>query len=139
MPSCCRARPNWVGWRWPAQFFFDGPVVIVANEDAVAIAVEGHRHAEARKQAAEQVEIAFGGFGGKERSCENFAGGVVLKTESGESGAAAFEPVVGAAIELDHFALASRTQAALAMSGRAAFARRAETCRSAAGGAGFRG
>jgi hypothetical protein len=33
-----------------------------------------------REQAAEQVEIALGGFSGKERSFENLAGGVVLKT-----------------------------------------------------------
>ena len=35
---------------------------------------------EAKQQAAEQVEIALGGFSGKERSFENLAGGVVLKT-----------------------------------------------------------
>ena len=68
------------GFALASQLFFDGPMVIVANEDTVAIPVEGQGDAEARKQAAEQVEIALGGFGGKEPSFENFASGIVLKT-----------------------------------------------------------
>ena len=42
-------------------------------------------------------------------------------------GAAAFEPIVRRAVELDQFAFASRAEAALAVSRRAAFAGRAET------------
>src|ERR1019366_1137294 len=68
------------GFALASQFFFDGPVVVVANEDAVAIAVEGQGDTAVREQAAKQVEIALGGFSGKERSFENLAGGVVLKT-----------------------------------------------------------
>ena len=108
------------------ELFFDRPVVVIANEDAAAIAVEGHRDAAAAEQALEQVEIALGGFRGEELGGEDFAGGVVLKAESGKQGAAAFEPVVGGAVELDEFAFASRAEAALAVSRRAAFSGGAE-------------
>jgi len=40
--------------------------------------------------------------------------------------AAALEPVVGRAVELNEFAFAGRAQAALTMSGRATFAWRAD-------------
>ena len=95
------------GFAFASQWFFDRPMVLVANENTVVIAREGHRYAEARKQAAEQAEIAFAGLGGKEPRGENFPGGIVLKTESGKSRAATLEPVVGTAIEQDHFAWAS--------------------------------
>lgn len=70
--------------------------------------------------------MAEGRFGGKELGGEDFAGSVVLQAESGEPWAAAFEPVVRRAVELDQFAFASRAQATLAMSGSAAFARGAQ-------------
>jgi hypothetical protein len=52
---------------------------------------------------AEQGEIAESGFGEKELRHQDFAGGIVLQAESGESRTAALEPVVRTAIELDHF------------------------------------
>ena len=55
----------------------------------------------------EAGEIAGGGFGGKELGGEDFSGGVVLQAESGEARAAAFEPVMGRAVELHQFAFAS--------------------------------
>ena len=45
-----------------SQFFFDSPVVVVANEDAAAIAVEGGGHTEAVEQALEQVKVALRRF-----------------------------------------------------------------------------
>jgi hypothetical protein len=78
------------------ELFFEGPVGIVADEDSAAIAVESQGDAAAAEQAVEQVEIAGGSFGGEELSGEDFAGGVVLQAESGEEGAAAFEPIVRA-------------------------------------------
>jgi len=75
---------------------------------------------------AEQREIASGGFGGEELSGEDFTGGIVLQAEGGETRAAAFQPVMWGAIELDQFAFTSGRQAALAMSGSAAFARRSD-------------
>src|SRR5579862_2531593 len=96
--------------------------MVVAGEDAAAITVEGDGDAVALQEALEQVEIALGGFGREEVGGEDFAGGIVLHAQGGEAWAAAFEPVVGRAIELDEFTFASRTQTALTMSGRTAFA-----------------
>ncbi len=98
------------------EFFLDRPVGIVSDEDAAAVAVEGGGDAEAAEQALEQVEIAFGGFRKEELGRKDFAGGIVVHAESGEARAAACEPVVGAAVELEECAFASRTQTALAMS-----------------------
>ena len=104
-------------------------MVIVAHEDAAAIAVEGRGHAEALQEALEQVEIAFGGFRREELGRQDFAGGVVLHAERGEARAAAFQPVVRRAVELHEFAFASDAQTALPMSGSATLARRADAGR----------
>src|ERR1700733_1979402 len=106
------------------ELFLNGPVIIIANEDAAAIAVESQRGAEAAEQAVEQAKIALGGFREEELGGEDFAGSVVLHTQSGELRAAALEPVVGRAVELNEFALARRAQTPLAMSGGTAFSRR---------------
>ena len=82
------------GLAFAGELFFDRPVVVVADEDTAAITVEGERDAVAAEQAPEQAEIAYGGFRGEELSGKDFAGGVVLHAESGERGAATFEPVV---------------------------------------------
>ena len=121
------------------EFFLDGPVIVVANEDAAAIAVEGGGHAEAAEQALEQAKVAFGGFRGEELSGEDFAGSVVLHAQSGETRAAAFEPVVRRTVELHQFAFASDAQTALAMSGRATFDGESRVPGCAASGGGFRG
>jgi hypothetical protein len=47
------------------ELFFDRPVIVVANEDAVTIDLETKRYAEAAQQAVEQAEIATRVFGGK--------------------------------------------------------------------------
>src|SRR5271170_4530774 len=109
-----------------SELFFDGPVIVVANEDAAAIAVEGGGNAEATEQALEQAKITFGGFREEELCGEDFAGSVVLHAQSGEAWAATFQPVMRAAVELHQLALASDAQTALAMGGSAAFARRTE-------------
>ena len=103
------------------ELFFDRPVVVVANEDAVVIAVETEGQAKAVGDAAEQEQIAASIFGGKELGVRHFAGGVVDKTEQGELGAAIFEPVMGAAVEQQHIAFAGARETALAVSGRAPF------------------
>ena len=108
------------------ELFLQRPVIVVAGEDAAAIAVEGHRDTVAAQEALEQVEIAFGGFGRKELGSENFPGSIVLHAQSGEEWAAAFEPIMRRAVELEQFSFASGTQTALAMSRRAAFAGRAD-------------
>ncbi len=103
------------------------------------IAIEGERDTAAAQQVAEQGEIAGGGFGGEELSGEDFAGGVVLQAEGSEARAAAFEPIVGRAIELHQFAFASGSQTALTMGGSAAFTRRADAGLAQAVGGGSRG
>lgn len=108
------------------EFFFERPVGIAANEDAAAIAVESSGDTEAAEHALEQAEIALCGFCREELGREDFAGGIVLHAESGEARAASFEPVMGAAVELHEFSFARGAHAALAMSGSAAFAGRAE-------------
>jgi hypothetical protein len=49
-------------------------MIVVANNDPIAASTQGHRDAKARNQAAEQVEIAFGGLGRKEAIGENSSG-----------------------------------------------------------------
>ncbi len=110
-----------------SELFIDGPVVVVADEDAAVIAVKSERHAVTAQQLFQQAEIAESGFRGEELSRQDFASGIVLHAESGEQRAAAFEPVVRAAVELHQFAEASGPQAALAMSGSTALSRGAET------------
>lgn len=51
----------------------------------------------AAQQMAKQAEIADSGLGRKELRGQEFTGGFVLQSESGESRAAAFEPAVWAA------------------------------------------
>src|SRR5438270_3724815 len=109
------------------EFFFDGPGVVVAHEDAAVIAVEGQGRAVAAQQLAERREITGGGFGGKELGREYFPGGVVLQAERGEARAAAFEPVVRRTVELHQFAFASGSQTALAMCWSTTFSGRSQT------------
>src|SRR5260221_2693771 len=115
------------GLLFSGELFFHRPEVVVADEDAAVVAVEGERDPAVTQQLAEQGEIAVGGFGGDELGGKDFTGGIVLQTEGGEARAAAFQPIVGRAIQLDQFALASGSQTALTMSGNAALAGRAET------------
>ena len=114
------------GLPFPRELLFDGPVIVVANEDAVTIAVKAERDAAAAQQAAEQAKIAAGIFGGKEFGGEDFASGVVEEAEQGELRAALFEPGMQAGIEEQHVAFASAREASLAMSGSATLARRAD-------------
>jgi len=114
------------GLAFSGELFFDGPEVVVTHKDAAVIAVKRERDAVAAQQLAEQREIAGGGLGGEELSGQDFTRGIVLQTESSEARAAAFQPVVRRAIELDQLAFASGRPAALAMSGGAAFARRTD-------------
>jgi hypothetical protein len=88
------------------EFFFDRPVVVVADEDATAISVEGDGNAQATEQTLEEAEISLGGLGGEELGGENFTGGIILHAESREMRTATFEPVVRGAIQLHQFSCA---------------------------------
>jgi hypothetical protein len=89
-----------------SEFFLDTPVVVIAEKDAAAITVEGGGHAEAAEQTLEQAKITCGGFRGEELCCEDFVGSVVLHTESGETQATAFQPIVN--VSLSHRVTFSR-------------------------------
>jgi hypothetical protein len=119
------------------ELFFHRPVIVIANEDAMAISVEAERDAKAAEQALEQAKIAAGVFGGKEFGDQNFARGIVQKAEQGKLWAAILEPAMQAGVEQNHFAFAGAGQAALAMSGSATFARRADPGRAQQTAKGF--
>lgn len=78
------------------------------------------------QEALEEVKIALGGFRGEKLSGQDFAGSIVLHAQSGEQRAAAFEPIVGRAVQLHEFTFTSRAQTALTMRRWTAFARRAD-------------
>ena len=111
------------------ELFFHRPVIVVANEDAVAIAIEAERYAEAAQQAVEQAEIAASVFSGEEFGDEDFAGGVVEEAEQGKLRAAIFQPAMKAGVEQQHFAFPSARQTALAMGGSASLTGRADSGR----------
>jgi len=115
------------GLTFSGELFFQRPEVVVTDEDAAVIAVEGERDTAGTQELTEQREIAGSGFGGEELSGEDFSGSIVLQAEGSEPGAAAFEPIMGGAVELHQFALASGSQTALAMSGSTTLSGRAET------------
>src|SRR5580658_769104 len=114
---------------FPRELFFDGPVIVVAQEYAVTIAVKAERDATAAQQAAEQAKIAAGIFGGKKFGGEDLASGVVEKAQQGELRATLFEPGMQAGIEEQHVAFTSAREASLAMSGSATLAGRADAGR----------
>jgi hypothetical protein len=85
------------------EWFGEGAVGMVALEDAVAVAVEAEGDAVSGDHVTESAEIADGVFGFElEVSGEDLAGGVVLKSDVRELGAAAFEPVMTAGIGERH-------------------------------------
>src|SRR5271169_1494817 len=116
-----------LGWlAATGELFFERPVIVVTDEDAVAVAIEADRNTMAAQQAAEQAKIAASIFGGEEFGDRDFARGVVQEAEQGKLWAAVFEPRVGAAVEQEHLAFTSAGEPALAMGGSTAFARRAD-------------
>ncbi len=78
------------GRLFSGELFGQGPVGIVALEDAVAVAVEAERDAVGGDHGVQGAEIADGIFGFElEVSGQDLAGGVVLKADESELGAAA--------------------------------------------------
>src|SRR5271167_2616399 len=112
------------GALFAGELFGQGPVGIVALEDAVAVAVEAERHAVRGDHGVQSAQIAEGVFGFElKMSGEDLAGGVVLKADEGEFGAAAFEPIMAAGVGEHHHAEAGTAQAASAVLARAALLR----------------
>jgi hypothetical protein len=78
------------------ELFGHGPVGMVALEDAVAVAVEAERNAVSGDHGVRRAHIAEGVFRLElKMSGEDLAGGIVLKADEGELGAAS-EPVMAA-------------------------------------------
>lgn len=86
-----------------------GILRVVLCEDAVAVAVAGHGHAEAGDIDAERLEIGAGRLDRDEAGVHQAAGGVVDEGDQATARTASLEPVVGAAIDLHEFAPACPT------------------------------
>jgi hypothetical protein len=82
----------------PRELFLEAPVGIIPDEDAEAIAVEGHRQAVPLGQPLQQGEIAMQVLGGAEVEREDGAGGVVDGAEE-QQGRPRAEPVERAAVD----------------------------------------
>ena len=107
------------------EFFSDGPVRIVALEQAVAIAIEAEGNAVSGEEGVQTTEVAGGVFGFElESGGGNAASGVVEQPEQGEERAAALEPVMTAGIALQHHAEAGAAGAASTILARTSFLRR---------------
>src|SRR6266404_5675336 len=115
LPSAAKLR----GLAATGKLFFHRPVLVIADEDTVAVAIQAERYAEAAQQAVEQEKITARVFGGEEFGNQDFACGVVQECEQGKLRAAILQPVVQASVEQQHLALTSTRQTALAM-GRSA-------------------
>src|ERR1700687_4193903 len=101
------------GALFTGELFGQGPVGIVALEDAMAVAVETERHAVSSDHGAQSAEIAKSVFRFELKvSGEGLAGGVVLKADESELGAAAFQPIMTAGIGEHHHTEAGTAQAA---------------------------
>jgi hypothetical protein len=102
-------------------------VGIVAREEAVAVAVETEWDAVSDNHGPESAEIAERIFDFElEVSGQDLSGGVVLKADESELGAAAFEPVMTAGIGERHHAEAWAGGSAGAVLTRPAFLRRGQ-------------
>jgi hypothetical protein len=78
----CQGASEMSGGLLTGELFGDGPVRIVALEDAVAIAVKTERDAVGGNQGAQGAQIAEGVFGFElKMSGQDLLGGVVLKTD----------------------------------------------------------
>ena len=93
------------GGLFSGELFGEGPVGIVALEDAVTIAVEAERDAVGGDHGVQGAEIADGIFGFELKvSGEDLAGGVVLKADESQGRTATFEPVVTTGVGERHHA-----------------------------------
>src|SRR5260221_1652126 len=93
------------GSLFSGELFGESPVQIVALKDGVTVAVKTERNAVGRDHGMQGEEIAHGIFGfALEVSGQDLCGSIVLKTDEGELGAAAFEPVMTAGIGERHHA-----------------------------------
>src|ERR1700730_1026455 len=67
------------GLAFSSELFVDGPVVVVADEDAAVIPVEGERYPVSAQHLPKQAEIAEGGFRWEELCGQDLSGGIVVR------------------------------------------------------------
>ena len=80
-----------MGDLFAGELFGEGPVGVVALKDGVAIVVEAEGNAVGRDHGVQSAQITDGIFGFElEVSGQDLAGGIVLKTDQSEGGAAAW-------------------------------------------------
>ena len=116
-----------MGDLFAGELFGEGPVGVVALKDGVAIVVEAEGNAVGRDHGVQSAQITDGIFGFElEVSGQDLAGGIVLKTDQSEGGAAALEPIVAAGIGEDHHAETRAGQASGAIFTRPALMRRSQ-------------
>ena len=93
----------------------------------MTIAVQAERHAVSRDHGVQRAHIAEGVFRFElKMGREDVAGGIILKADEGELGAAAFEPIMTAGVGEHHPAEARTAQAAGAVLARATLLRRSQ-------------
>jgi hypothetical protein len=109
------------------ELFLEAPVRIIADEDAEAIAVEGHGQAVPLGELLQQGEIPMQIFRGAEVQRQDGAGRIIDRPQE-EQGRAGPEPVERAAVDKDEAADGRMAGAAGAMLRRpaAALGRQAE-------------
>src|ERR1700728_113689 len=108
-----------------SELLGEGPVGIVALEDAVAVTVEAERDAVSEDHGLQGAEIPHGIFWFELKvSGKDPTGGVILKADESELGAAAFEPIMTTGIGEYHHAEPWTRRTATAISARPAFLRR---------------
>src|SRR5262245_40691707 len=100
------------------QLLRQAPVLIAADEDANAIAIEGHRQPDARDHLLEHDGVAMQVFGGAEVQRHDLGRGIVDGAEQGHRGPPTLEPVKGTAIDLHELARCRFARAPTPMLGR---------------------
>jgi hypothetical protein len=123
----CKSVSELSGRLLSGELFGKGPVSIVALKDGVAVVVKTERDSMGGDHGVQGAKITDGIFGFElEVSRQDLAGSVVLKTDEGERGAAAFEPIVTAGIGEDHHAETWAGRASGAIFTRPALLRRSQ-------------
>src|SRR5450755_1531836 len=127
IPSSWRARPSWVGDCFPASCSARVQCESLRWKMEWRIAVEAERDAVGSDHGAQSAEIADGIFGFElEVSGEDLTGGIILKTDESEFGAAAFEPVMTAGVGEGHHAETRAGRASRTILPRPALLRRSQ-------------
>jgi hypothetical protein len=129
MPAWSSARPTWVKLCLPVSCSASvGARFFRGDEDPVAVGVDRARQAVRRGRLGEDDEVAGGILGRPEGRAREPVGGVVDDADERGVRLVRPEPLVAAAVGLDHLALAGHALAPSAMAGGASSPDRGERC-----------